>query len=107
MIRLLELRKEKGLSQREIAAIFKISQGTYNNWENSNTQPSIEQLIQLSRFFEVSVDYILGNTDETGTVSFVPRLSAEERDLLSLYSSLPKNVRSAFITILRSLAEKQ
>lgn len=42
MIRLFELRNEKGLSQRQLAKIFKISQSTYNNWENAKTQPTIE-----------------------------------------------------------------
>ena len=48
MIRLLELRNEKNWSQREIAKKLFISQGTYNNWENGKTEPSIEQLISLS-----------------------------------------------------------
>lgn len=64
MIRLFELRTEKELSQREIAKRLFISQGTYNNWENGKTQPSIEQLILLSKLFDVSIDYIVGNTDD-------------------------------------------
>ena len=50
MIRLLELRNEKKLSQRDIAKLFNVSQGTYNNWENARTQPSLEQLIALADF---------------------------------------------------------
>ena len=61
MIRLLELRQEKGLTQREIAKAMFVSQGTYNNWENGRTQPSIEQLVALSRFFGETVDYLIGN----------------------------------------------
>ena len=64
MIRLFELRTEKELSQREIAKRLFISQGTYNNWENGKTQPSIEQLILLSKLFDVSIDYIVGNADD-------------------------------------------
>lgn len=64
MIRLLELRQEKEWSQREVAKRLFISQGTYNNWENGKTQPSIEQLIALSKLFEVSIDYLVGNTAE-------------------------------------------
>ena len=60
MIRLFELRSEKKLSQREIARIFNVSQATYNNWENARTQPSLEQLIALADFFDVSVDYLIG-----------------------------------------------
>ena len=51
MIRLFELRTEKGLSQRQMAKELNISQGTYNNWGNGRTQLSIEQLKQLSAFF--------------------------------------------------------
>ena len=64
MNRLLELRTEKNLSQRAVAKSLYISQGTYNNWENGRTQPSIEQLIVLSKFFGVSVDYLIGNSDD-------------------------------------------
>lgn len=62
MIKLLELRNEKNWSQREIAKKLFISQGTYNNWENGKTEPSIEQLISLSKLFDVSIDYIVGNS---------------------------------------------
>ena len=61
MIRLLELRTNEGLTQRDVAKALFISQGTYNNWENGKTEPSIEQLIALSRFFGESIDYIVGN----------------------------------------------
>ena len=61
MIRLLELRQEKGLTQREVAKALFVSQGTYNNWENGKTQPSIEQLIALSKFFGESIDFIVNN----------------------------------------------
>lgn len=64
MIRLLELRTEKELSQREVAKRLFVSQGTYNNWENGKTQPSIEQLILLSKLFDVSIDYLVGNCDD-------------------------------------------
>lgn len=68
MIKLFELRKEKELSQREIAKIFNVSQSTYNNWENGNTQPSIEQLIALADYFGVSIDYLVGREGEDGVI---------------------------------------
>lgn len=64
MIRLFELRTEKELSQREVAKKLFVSQGTYNNWKNGKTQPSIEQLILLSKLFDVSIDYIIGNSED-------------------------------------------
>ena len=63
MKRLSELRNQKGLTQRQIAPIFGVSQSTLNNWEHGHTQPSIEQLIKLANYFDVSVDYLIGNSD--------------------------------------------
>lgn len=103
MIRILELRKERGLSQREAAKIFGVSQGTFNNWENSNTQPSIEQLISIARYFEVSVDYLIGNADYTGVINMISSLTPEQKELISLYSSLPENSRNAVMVILRQM----
>lgn len=105
MIRLLELRKERGLSQRNIAKVFNVSQSTYNNWENSNTQPSIEQLVALARFFEVSVDYLIGNSDDIGTITMQPDITAEDKTLLGLFSSLSPAVRSSLTDFLRTVTE--
>ena len=101
MIRLLELRNEKGLSQRELARIMNVSQGTYNNWENANTQPSIEQLISLANFFEVSVDYLIGRTDDIGTPVQFPNRSQRTAD--SLLNSVDAETQEAIITILKKL----
>ncbi len=65
MIKLSELRNEKGLTQREIAKIFNVSQGTYNNWENGKTQPSIEQLVAIADFFGVSMTILSGERAKT------------------------------------------
>ena len=103
MIRLLELRNERGMSQRDMAKQLNISQGTYNNWENSNTQPSIEQLIELARFFEVSVDYLIGNADDTGTVSSGRRLTRDEEGALLLYRGLSERNRGAIRNLMANL----
>ena len=84
MIKLFELRTEQGLSQREIAKILNISQGTYNNWENERTQPSIEDLIQLSKIFKVSVDYLIGNQVEEILIK------EDQSSLRSVYRAIQK-----------------
>ena len=86
MIKLSELRNEKGLTQREIAKIFNVSQGTYNNWENGKTQPAIEQLVAIADFFGVSIDYLVGREGEDGVISSAKddriNLSDKSRDAL-------------------------
>lgn len=85
MIKLFELRMEQGLSQRELAKKLNISQGTYNNWENGKTQPSIEDLIEISKLFKVSVDYLIGNQVEEEVLN-----REEENTLREVYRSIQK-----------------
>ncbi|MGT2807577.1 transcriptional regulator [Streptococcus iniae] len=62
--RLKELRKNAGYAnQTNIAKELKISQQTYSQWESGKREPSKKTLEKLSNFFNVSTDYLLGNTD--------------------------------------------
>ncbi|MFS9260405.1 helix-turn-helix transcriptional regulator [Streptococcus infantis] len=60
MNRLKELRKEKKLSQKEIAKEMSISEKTLSRWENGESQIKPEKAQQLADFFGVSVGYLLG-----------------------------------------------
>lgn len=51
-------------SQAQIAAIFGIAQQTYAGWENNRRNPSITELCGIAKHFEVSVDWLLGLTDD-------------------------------------------
>lgn len=102
MIRLFELRTEQGLSQRQLAKILNVSQGTYNNWENGKTQPSIEDLIKISGIFGVSVDYLICNQVEEVVVR-------EDKDVLRkvyrLLQKLDDESLQAIATIIEKIVE--
>ena len=59
-----ELRIEKGFSQEQIGKMLSMSKMAISHWERGNSEPSIEQLKTLAAFFEVSVDYLVGFSDE-------------------------------------------
>lgn len=61
--RIRDLREDKDLSQSQIASILNISQSTYSRYESGYLDVPSEVLIALSRFYNVSVDYILGLKD--------------------------------------------
>lgn len=63
MNRLKELRKEKKLSQKEIAKEMSISEKTLSRWENGESQIKPEKAQQLADYFGVSVGYLLGYSD--------------------------------------------
>jgi len=55
-----DLRKEKGLGQVELAKILNMSKGIISLWENGLREPGMNSLISLSKFFNVSIDYLVG-----------------------------------------------
>ncbi len=61
--RLKELRKVMKVTQRNVADELGITQVTYCHWENGQTQPDIENIIALCKYFSVSADYLLGISD--------------------------------------------
>lgn len=54
-----ELRKEKGLTQEQIAEKFNVSNRTISRWENGNNMPDLDILIELSDYYEVDLREIL------------------------------------------------
>ena len=54
-----ELRKEKGISQRELAEAIGMRANAINNYENGYRTPDANTVLQLARYFSVSADYLL------------------------------------------------
>lgn len=63
-MRLRDVREDRDLTQREIAAHLHIRQNTYSQYENGKRALPVEVLIELAAFFGTSTDYLLGLTDE-------------------------------------------
>ena len=56
------LREDRDLKQKEIAAMLNISQNTYSQYETGVIALTAEHLVKLADFYHVSVDYLLGRT---------------------------------------------
>lgn len=64
--RLYELRKQKGLSQEELANQLNVTRQTVSKWEVGDSAPDMEKLIALSELFEISLDeLVLGKVPMT------------------------------------------
>ncbi|TKJ06187.1 helix-turn-helix transcriptional regulator [Bacillus cereus] len=57
---LAQLRKNKGLTQDQMANILDVKRARYNSWENNIAKPDIEMINKLARFHKVSADHLLG-----------------------------------------------
>jgi transcriptional regulator with XRE-family HTH domain len=67
--RLKKLRTNRHMTQEELGAIFNppLSQSTCGTYENGKRQPTLENLVVISKYFNVTTDYLLGLTDEVIT----------------------------------------
>ncbi|MFA9354537.1 helix-turn-helix domain-containing protein [Pediococcus pentosaceus] len=63
-LRLKELRKQRHISQRDLADKLQVAQQTIGGWETGRTEPNNELLSKVADFFGVTVDYLLGRTDD-------------------------------------------
>ena len=62
--RLKELRKQAHLTQVELASKLGIVQSSYADWERGKKKPTQDNLVKIAQILNVSVDYLLGNSEE-------------------------------------------
>lgn len=61
--KLKELRVDAGLTQKQLAEKLNIRQQSYARYENGEGEPNLETLVMISKIFDVSIDYLLGNSE--------------------------------------------
>ena len=80
-----KLRKEKEMSQEELALRLNVVRQTVSKWEQNLSVPDSEMLIKLAEVFEVSVGRLLGETvDETDTKTELEKISQKLENLNSM-----------------------
>lgn len=62
--RLKECRKQRGLTQMQVAVYCDITEKAYQNYELMTREPKLEILARIADLYEVSLDYLTGRTDE-------------------------------------------
>lgn len=62
--RLSLLRKERDLTQKEVGRELGISLNSYQRYETSEREPTAPLLVRMARFYNVSLDYLVGLKDE-------------------------------------------
>ena len=106
--RIKQLRKEKGMTQTDLAHILNVTKGTVSTWETNSRVPGFETLNALSDLFERRLDYIMGRSDDaTPTTQNEDdlALSQVEADLTEYalkYARLDQYGRDAVEAIIRA-----
>lgn len=129
--RLRTIRERKGLTQEQVAEKLGVEIGTLSGYERGYRRPDADKIVQLSKIYNVSSDYILGitsdpleitgflskrviqyaetmpkNEDEKAALADLKTMSEEKQRRLinEEYESLPPEQRQAIDLIIRSLA---
>ncbi len=101
-----ELRAEKNATQDEIAKQLGVKRYTYAKWEQGRAEPSIIDLINLSKIYNCSIDYIVGNSDDFDIISTSKNLNltSNESEMLSHFRLLSADLQREAIGFVKALA---
>ena len=89
--RLISLRKERGLTQEDLAKLINKKRSTVSGYETEGKEPDLETVCVFAKYFGVSTDYLLGNSDERNhveTVFYNDKVNFERH-----FKSLPAELR--------------
>ena len=97
--KIIQLRKRNGWSQEELAEKLNVSRQSVSKWESAGSIPDISKIIEMSRIFEVSTDYLL--KDDSSEIVYEENFTEESIRVFSLeeaqdYMSLVKRMGNRF-----------
>ena len=100
------LRKQKDVSQLEVANYIGLTVGAYQNYENGRREANYQTLTKLSKFFGVTTDYLLGledRNDPIETIANAFKLSNASKALLAAYLYMNENDRASLFDAVHKL----
>ncbi len=109
------LRKEKGLTQEQVALALSVSRANYSHYENGRITPSFDTLCKLSRIYDVPLTKLIRLYDVDGISKDTPTLhkavpvgkdkSSPEKKLLLYFEQLPEKEKRYLLSLARTMAE--
>lgn len=102
--RLRDLREDLDLKQKDVAEIINTSANYYGDYEKGKREIPLERMIILAKYYNVSLDYIVGLTNSKGGLH---KINDEEKSILSLYNGLSDKRKGRVEQLLITLSEEQ
>ncbi|MCL2488499.1 MAG: helix-turn-helix domain-containing protein [Oscillospiraceae bacterium] len=100
--RLRQMRHVSNMTQKQVAQLLNLDRSTYAYYETEKTCPSFDTLLRMSRLFRVSVDYLIGATDQSSISPVLKQTVPAILDGANAYSGLSEN-EQAFLAVYRQL----
>ena len=105
-----ELRARNKITQEDLAEALSLERSSIGKYESPTkpVTPPADVLLRIADYFHVSIDYLVGHTDDKKTPA--PKdgdgLSPEQAEVINLYDSAPPAFRAAALALLRSAGEQ-
>ncbi|MGN1451982.1 MAG: helix-turn-helix domain-containing protein [Eubacteriales bacterium] len=97
------LRKDKSVSQKKAAADLGLSQALLSHYENGIREPGFDFVLRAADYYECSVDYLLGRTNDRRGIAYLPEEYEAEHPEEYLYSEINR-ITGAISTLAEHLA---
>lgn len=99
------LRSEKGLSQQKLAEMLNTTQQNIFKYEKTPSEPDIATLIKIADIFNVTVDYLIGNSEikEKNAKLNAVILTEKETRHISLWRTLPDDIQESMDALISSI----
>lgn len=105
--RLADLRSEKRLTQDDVANLLEVDRSAVSSWENSKSYPTVEKLLKLTDFFNVSIDYLMARVPFNVDESILKETFIDNKgkclsvgEILEIILTIDKPSRMEFLVIL-------
>jgi transcriptional regulator with XRE-family HTH domain len=102
-----ELRKKKGIQQKELAIELGVSNATVSDWERGKKDPSGDRLMKLAKYFAVDELVILGRMSPCVQDQRNIELTDDEYRLIQAYRKADRKICEAALTILENSAREK
>ena len=100
------LRKERNLTQNQLADALNVSQSTIASWEKGTRQPTTDFIPTLAEFYGISIDRLLGMIDDTPTNQPKIPVTHEARILAAGIDRMPATDRKKALDIMNTVFDQ-
>lgn len=105
MLRIKELREEKGISQLQLSKEINTTQRSISRWENGEVEPPVSAVCLIADYFNVSLNYLCGKDDGEFLTAYVKPLNEEEKILLKKFNTLNEKDKNKLLGYLDALSK--
>lgn len=102
--RLKELRHERDVTQAKLGQYLEVGYTAIANYESGRNEPSIDTLVKIAKYFDVTADYLIG-LEEKQERDF--SITKREAELLEAYSKLQEDQKGILLDLVQSMLSKE